>query len=109
MATASTFPVPGASCLLLDLGRAFGRRGLTVLAHLLQVVSHGQTCFFRIAPFYGGEDSLVMNLAPLRAPGNAEDAQALLAQDSDDRIEQGKNQWIGRTLGQGKMKIKVGF
>ena len=50
-----------------------------------------------------------MNLAALGAARHAEYPQSLLAQQADDGIEQREYQRIGRTFGEGQMKIEIGF
>src|SRR5579859_750684 len=50
-----------------------------------------------------------MNLAALRPARNSKNAQALLAQQSDNRIEQRENERVGGALGQRQMKIEIGF
>jgi hypothetical protein len=49
--------------------------------------THRLSSLLRIAPFNGLENSFVMNLPALGSPRNTEDAQALLAQKTDNRVE----------------------
>jgi len=62
---------------------------------------------FRIAPLHRLKDALVMKLPALRAALDVENFDALFAQQSDDGIDQLKNQRIGCCLGQSEMEIKI--
>lgn len=50
-----------------------------------------------------------MKLAALGASGNAKDAKPLLAEKANDGIEDGKNDGVVGTFGQGQVEIKIGF
>jgi len=56
-----------------------GRVGLGVLAHLLQVSSHGFARFFCIPLFDSFKNALVMKLPALRAAINLKDPHPLFA------------------------------
>src|SRR5579859_926055 len=71
--------------------------------------THGLPGALGVAMLYGFENSFVVNLASLRIAGNAEDAQALLAQEADNRVEQREDQRIGRAFGEREMKIEIRF
>ena len=81
----------------------------TVFADLLEVRTHGLARLFGIVTLDGFEDSFVMILAALGSAGNPKDPQSLLAEKTNNRIEQRKNQRIGRTFGERQMKIKISF
>ncbi len=64
-----------------------GGRRLAVVPHLRQMGTHGLPRHFRIVLLHCFKNSLVMNLAALWTTGNAKDAQALLAKQSDNGIQ----------------------
>jgi hypothetical protein len=80
---------------------------LTVVSYLTQMGAHRRARFFRIMALDGFQDLFVVNLPALRAAGNAKDAEPLLAQKSNDGIEQRKNERIFRTFRQGQMKVEI--
>lgn len=61
----------------------------------------------RIAPLDRFQDSLMVELASLRASIHSEDPAPLLAQQAHDRIEQGENQRVADGFGQSQVKVKV--
>src|SRR5271166_709916 len=94
---------------VLLAGSPFRRRRLAVVAYLGQMRTHGRAGLFRIVTLDCFKNPFVMNLASLWSTGNTKDAQALLAQKSDDRIEQREDQRVGCTFRESQMKIQVGF
>ena len=51
----------------------------------------------------------MMHLPPVRSAVHLKDADALLAEQAHDRIDQRQNQRIGRSLSQRKVEIQIGF
>src|SRR5712692_11762634 len=82
-----------------------GRR--RVLADLPEMSPHRFAGSVRIAPLYRFQDSLMVELAALRASIHSEDPAPLLAQQAHDRIEQGENQRVADGFGQSQVKVKV--
>ena len=60
---------------------------MTVVAHLVEMRSHGLPRLVRIMPLDRIQNPLVMNLAALRSARDCEDTQPLLAQQGHDGIE----------------------
>ena len=80
---------------------------MAVLTHLFKVCLHRFPRLLGVAPLHGLKNPLVMKLAALRATWNPEDSQALLPQQANDRIDQGKDQRVRRRLRQRQVKIQV--
>ena len=76
---------------------------------MLKVSAHRFARGFRIAPFNGRQNPLVMKLSPLGSAIDIENSAALLAQKADDRIEQRENQRIPCRFRQRQMKIEIGL
>src|SRR5208283_680743 len=111
-------PVRKYRCLVSTLRRDFGpsrrvlavRRGLRagrklrILAHLLEMSAHCVARHLRVVALDRLENTLVMKLPTLRAAFDVEDFYTLLAQQSNNGIDQGQNQRIGRRFGQRQME-----
>src|SRR5258708_2060669 len=95
--------------LALRPRNAFRRRGLAVFTDLAQMLAHGFAGVFSLALFDCCKDLFVVNLAALGASGNFKDAEALFAQQSDDGIDQRKNDRIGGGFGECQMKVVSSF
>ena len=76
------------------------RQGFRIFAYLLEMRAHRAPCHLGIAPLDRLENALVMDLSALWSAFHIEDSYALLAQQSDDGIDQRKNQRIRGRLGQ---------
>ena len=70
---------------------------------------HRGTRLLRIVPLDCFENALVVMLPALRAAFHPEDSQALFAQQSNDGIDQRKNNRVRRRLGERQVKIKIRF
>src|SRR5579862_1545543 len=70
---------------------------------------HGGASGLWIMTLDGLENLLVMKLPTLRASPDAENSQALFAQQSHDGIDQRKNNRVRRRFGQRQVKIEIGF
>ena len=90
-------------------GLTLRARRLTVIADLAQVSPHGVTGGVGIAPLHRFENSLVMYLAALGTAGDFEDSQPLFAKESDDGVEQRKDQRVGGTFGEREVKVEISF
>jgi hypothetical protein len=95
-------------CVLL-VGSAFVGRRQTVLPHLFEMSLHRLPRLLSVAPLHCVEDPLVMNLAALGTARHFKNSQALFPQQSNDRIDQRKDQRIPRRLRERQVKIKVSF
>src|SRR5271167_4932209 len=75
--------------------------------HLLEMGAHGCPRRVRIAFFNRREDAFVMELASLRSSVHIEDAAALLAQQTDNRIQKGEDQRIPGSFRKRQMEVEI--
>jgi len=88
----------------LDADRRF-----RIFAYLLKMRAHGAAGHLGIVPLHRLKNALVMDLSALRSALDIKDSYALLAQQSDDGIDQGKNERIRGRFRQCQMKVEIGF
>src|SRR6266446_6632194 len=92
------------------LSRRFATgRNLRILAYLLEMSTHGGAGHLWIAPLDGFQNALVVNLPSLRSAFDVKDLDALLTQQSNNRVDQRENERIGDRLGQREMEIEIGL
>jgi len=90
-------------------GRLSAGRNLRILAYLLEMSAHRAAGHLRIAPLHGLKNSFVMELPALRSTFDVKDFYPLFAQQSNNGIDQRKNQRIGSRLGQREVEVEVSF